>query len=88
MFIDNITSLSTPSNDDFFSTTGTELSQKLLNNLNKGNSGILYLLNSVVLTLLFFTKLSFVLISRYQNYNDAYLDSYVKRVPFNFLNLV
>jgi hypothetical protein len=73
-----------PINDDFssiFSTAFTETqSNKLIDECQiRNNNSVLYLLNSIVLSLTYFCKLNYMMICKY-SYNDGlYMDSYIKR---------
>jgi hypothetical protein len=60
-----------------FSTTFTE---KIMEDLQLGNNNILSLLNSIVLSITFFCKITYSYIMKYSNNDHLFVDCYLKRV--------
>lgn len=75
MFIDE--------NQELFSSTmfSTTYTDKIIEEYQlKNQNSLLSLLNSVVLTMTFFCRMSYCYIMKYYNNDQLFLDSYIKRV--------
>jgi hypothetical protein len=51
----------------------------------RNNNNILSVLNSIILTITFFCKISYSYIMKYSNHDNLFLDCYIKRVIINNL---
>jgi hypothetical protein len=68
-------------NDLFSSIFSTTYSEKLIEEIQlKSQNSIVALLNSIVLSLTFYCKMSYNYILKYMNSDHLFLDCYIKRV--------
>jgi hypothetical protein len=68
-------------NDLFSSIFSTCFSEKLLEDIQmRGQNSVLSLLNSIVLSLTFYCKMSYNYILKFINSDHLFLDCYIKRV--------